>query len=111
MRRELLRERDLRSTQVSPSVVLSLLNKVTTRLFLPGSSARVKAFASLACRKGDGRFRSEADFSAFLPYVRLGSNSEVGGSMVDGLLCHCKRTSPDPRFRSAKGQKATFGLN
>ncbi|TYL86973.1 hypothetical protein FXB40_41080 [Bradyrhizobium rifense] len=29
----------------------------------------MKAFASLACRKGDGRFRSEADFSAFLPYV------------------------------------------
>jgi hypothetical protein len=26
----------------------------------------VKASASLACRKGDGRFRSKADLSAFL---------------------------------------------
>jgi hypothetical protein len=77
---------------------------------LPGSSARVKAFASLACRKGDGRFRSEADFSAFLPYVGFGSNSEVGGCLVDGLLSHCERTSPDPRFRSAKGQSQTLRL-
>ena len=77
MRRDLLRERDLRSTQVSPSVVLSLLNKVTTRLFLLGSSARVKAFASLACRKGDERFGSEVDFSAFLTYVGFASQAAV----------------------------------
>ena len=87
MRRELLRERDLRSTQVSPSVVLSLLNKVTTRLFLPGSSARVKAFASLACRKGDGRFRSEADFSAFLPYVGFESKAAVDAKLDRRPVC------------------------
>jgi hypothetical protein len=73
MRRELLQERDLRSTQVSQSVASSLLNKATIQLSLLGSSARVKASASLACRKGDGRFRPKTDFSAFLSYVGFGS--------------------------------------
>jgi hypothetical protein len=73
MRRELLQERDLRSTQVSPSVACSLLNKAIVQLTLLGSSASVKACASLACRRGDERFGSELDFSAFLPYVGFGS--------------------------------------
>ncbi len=33
----------------------------------------MQASASLACRKGDGRFRSKTDFSAFLSYVAFGS--------------------------------------
>jgi hypothetical protein len=69
MRRELLREQDLRSTQVSPFVACSQLNKATIQFTLPGCSACVKAGASLACRKGDERFGSEVDFSAFLTYV------------------------------------------
>src|SRR5436190_23544498 len=56
MRRELLRERDLRSTQVSPFVACSQLNKATIQFTLPGCSSCVKAGASLACRKGDERF-------------------------------------------------------
>ena len=82
----MLQERDLRSTRVSPSVAFLLLNKATIRFTLLGSSARVKASASLACRKGDGRFRSKTDFSAFLRYVGFGSillqKSAVTGDVV-----------------------------
>jgi len=45
-----------------------------------------------------------------LANVSFGSNSEVGGCLVDGLLCHCERTSPDPRFRSAKGHLRTHAV-
>jgi hypothetical protein len=47
------------------------------RFSLLGSSASVKACASLACRKGDERFGSEVDFSTVLPDVVFGSISDI----------------------------------
>jgi hypothetical protein len=57
----------------------------------------VKAFASLACRKGDGRFRSEADFSAFLPYARFGSKAAVESGAVEVRSAQYSR--PARRFQ------------
>jgi tetratricopeptide (TPR) repeat protein len=59
-RREPLQERDLRSTQVSPSAAHSPLNKATIRFTLLGATASVGACASLACRRGEGPLRGHS---------------------------------------------------
>ncbi|MHC2618707.1 hypothetical protein ACVIW2_000739 [Bradyrhizobium huanghuaihaiense] len=61
----------------------------------------MKASASLACRKGDGRFQSKTDFSAFLRYVGFGSRAAHQGQAARRPLQAAKPTKATTRLAYA----------